>query len=282
MSPAGLRALDDVADEGVDPGRSGGAEQIDLMGREILGAEDPRAQGVVDVVVDVGDPVDELDDPPLQSRRLARARVVEDAVAHLLGQVEPAPVALQHLDHPQRVLVVLEARAAALAQSRVECLLARMPEGRMAEVVPQPDRLGQVLVEPEGAGDGAGDPAGLQRVGQPGSVVVALRRDEDLGLVLEPPEGLRVDDPVAVALERRADGTVGLLNGTARRVRAGRLGNEKLLLPGADPILERRRHIHPSILRPDPGRGGFLVSPALERPPSTRQKVALLTFPWVT
>ena len=85
---------------------------------------------------------------------------------------------------------MLEAAAAALAQRRVQRLLAGVAEGRVAEVVAEPDRLGQVLVEAERAGDGAGDPAGLQRVGEPGAVVVALGRDEDLGLVLEPPEGL--------------------------------------------------------------------------------------------
>ena len=85
---------------------------------------------------------------------------------------------------------MLEAAAAALAQGRVERLLAGVAEGRVAEVVAEPDRLGQVLVEAERAGDGAGDPAGLERVGEAGAVVVALGGDEDLGLVLEPPEGL--------------------------------------------------------------------------------------------
>ena len=138
--------------------------------------------------------------------------MVEDAVAHLLGQVEAATVALQHLDHPQRVLVVLEAAVTALAQRRVERLLAGVAEGRVAEVVAEPDRLGQVLVEAERAGDRASDPAGLQRVGQPGPVVIALGGDEDLGLVLEPPEGLAVDDPIAIALKRRANRAVGLLD----------------------------------------------------------------------
>ena len=157
-------------------------------------------------------------------------------------RLRPAAVALEHLDHPQRVHVVLEAAAAALAQGRVERLLAGVAEGRVAEVVAEPDRLGQVLVEAERAGDGAGDPAGLERVGEPGAVVVALGRDEDLGLVLEPPEGLRVDDPVAVALERRAQRAVGLLDLALRRVGARRLLGEELLLPGARlAVLETRR-----------------------------------------
>jgi len=56
--------------------RAGRAEQLDLGGGQVLGAEDPGAERVVDVMVDVGDPVDEADDPPLQGRRLDRPGVV--------------------------------------------------------------------------------------------------------------------------------------------------------------------------------------------------------------
>ena len=86
----------------------------------------------------------------------------------------------------------------------------------------KPDRLGQVLVETERPGHRASDPARLQRVGQAGAVVIALGGDEDLCLVLQPAEGLRVDDPVAVALERRAHRAVGL---PARAVARGRTGS---------------------------------------------------------
>src|SRR5918998_1228458 len=109
------------------------------------------------------------------------------------------------------MLVVAEPAPPALAQAVVENRLARMPERRVAEVVAEPDRFGEVLVQAEGARDVARDPAGLERVREPGAVVVALGRDEDLRLVLEPPERLRVHDPVAVALEGRAQAAVGLL-----------------------------------------------------------------------
>ena len=39
---------------------------------------------------------------------------------------------------------------------------------------------------------------------EPGAVQVALGDDEHLGLVLEAPEMLAVDQPIVVALERRA------------------------------------------------------------------------------
>ena len=175
-------------------------EQLDLGGRQALEAQDAAAYGVVDVVVDVGDPVHQPHDPPLHGLGRLRPGVAEDALAHLLGEVE----VLDPLHHPQRVLVVPERPAPALAHARVEHLLADVAERRVAEVVTEPDRLGEVLVQPERPRDVARDAAGLERVGEAGAVVVALGGDEHLGLVLEPPERLGVDDPVAVALERRA------------------------------------------------------------------------------
>ena len=56
----------------------------------------------------------------------------------------------------------------------------------------------------------------LERVREPRAVVVALGRDEHLRLVLEPPERLGVHDPVAVALERRAQRAVVLRHARAR------------------------------------------------------------------
>src|SRR3954467_7841013 len=102
------------------------------------------------------------------------------------------------------MLVVAETAPPALAYAGVEHLLARVAEGRVAEVVAQRDRLGQVLVQPERPRHPARDPAGLERMREPGAVVIALRGDEDLRLVLQPAERLRVHDPVAVSLERRA------------------------------------------------------------------------------
>src|ERR1700682_3424119 len=76
-----------------------------------------------------------------------------------------------------------------------------MAERRMAEVVGERQRLGQILVEAEAACECAGYLRDLQRVGEPRAVVVALVRDEDLGLVLEAAKSGGVDDAVAVAAE---------------------------------------------------------------------------------
>ena len=66
--------------------------------------------------------------------------------------------------------------------------------------MPQGRGLGQVLVQVQRPRDGAGDLRDFERVGQPGDEMILRRGDEDLRLVLEPPEGLGVEYSVAVAL----------------------------------------------------------------------------------
>ena len=86
-----------------------------------------------------------------------------------------------------------------------------MPERRVAEVVGERQRLGQILVEPKRAGERAGDLGHFERMRQPGAEMVALVKHEDLGLVREPAESGGVDDAVAVAPE--------IVAGRARRLR---------------------------------------------------------------
>ena len=172
------------------------------------------------------------DDLALERLRLLRAGVREDPVPHLRGQV-------QLLGDPQRLLVVMEAGAEPLSQAGVEPLLAGVAERRVAHVVPEPDRLGQILVQPQRPGDDAGDARRLQRVRDPGAVVVAGGVDEDLRLALQPPERLRVDDPVAVALERRPDAALVLLaEAPPRLVGANGARRQRALFVRADARLE--------------------------------------------
>src|SRR5919107_259204 len=137
------------------------------------------------------------------------------------------------------MLVVAEPAPPARAQALVEDPLAGVAEGRVAEVVAEPDRLREVLVQAECARDAPRDPARLERVREPGAVMVALRRDENLRLVLEPPERLRVDDPVAVALERRPVVGVRLRLVAHGRVRASGERGQRLVLEPLDPLPER-------------------------------------------
>ena len=91
--------------------------------------------------------------------------------------------------------------AAEGSEAAVERPLAGMAERRMAEIVGERQRLGQVLVEAERAGERAGDLGHFQRMGQPGAEMVAFVEDEDLGLVRQPAKRGGMDDAVAVAAE---------------------------------------------------------------------------------
>jgi hypothetical protein len=134
--------------------------------------------------------------------------VLQDALADVVRQVQPgfgvAP--LQAVDDPDRLVVVLEPPGfrVAFGEQVVEDVLPGVAERRVAQVVPQGDGLGQVLVQAERAGDASGDLRDLDRVGEPGAEVVPFVRNEDLRLVFQPPEGPGVDDPVAVADVLRA------------------------------------------------------------------------------
>ena len=79
-----------------------------------------------------------------------------------------------------------------------------MAKRGVAEIVRQRQGLGEILVEPKGAGDGAGDLRDFKAMGQTGAVEIALVIDKNLGLVLEAAKRGRMDDAVTVALKRRA------------------------------------------------------------------------------
>ena len=129
-------------DELIDPLRARVPQDRDLVARQIGFVEKPVPHRVVDVVVDVGDAVDEPHDLPLERVWLALAGVREDPVADLVGEIERAR-------DPQRLLVVAKAPAGAVLSKRVvERILPRVPERRVPHVVPEADRLRQILVEP--------------------------------------------------------------------------------------------------------------------------------------
>ena len=139
-------------------------------------------------------PIDDADDPPLQRLRIGVSCVRENSVDDLSGQIEPT-------GDLRRLLVVPESRL----EQRVQGRLPGMPERRMTEVVPEPDRLCEVLIQLQCSGDDASDPARLERVRHTRAVMIPGRVDEDLRLPFQAAKWLRVEDPVAVALKRGAN-----------------------------------------------------------------------------
>src|SRR3954468_1689520 len=102
-----LGAFHEIVDERVDALRTAVSEQGHLGKGQLCRIEDPEADGIVDVVVDVRHTVDNPDDFALEACRLLRAGMREDSVANLLSEV-------QRLCDPQRLLVVPKASSEAL------------------------------------------------------------------------------------------------------------------------------------------------------------------------
>ena len=164
--------------------------------------------------------------------------MLRDAVAHFPREVEAAAVVLEHVDDAQALLVVVEAAG----HQRVDDALAGVAERRVAEIVAERDRLGQLFVQAQHLRDRARDLRHLERVRQARAVVIAGRREEHLRLVLQPAERLAVDDAIAVALKRRPDVVFRLGAQAAARVGAlGRLRREDLALARFELFADRHR-----------------------------------------
>ena len=114
---------------------------------------------------------------------------------------------------------------AVLGETLVERPLPGVPERRVAEVVGERQRLGEILVEAERARNRARDLGDFEGVGEACAVVVALVEHEHLGLVGEAPECRRVDDAVAVAPIGAARAALRLgMAAAAAQTRVGREG----------------------------------------------------------
>ena len=87
-----------------------------------------------------------------------RAVVFDDAFQRLPGEVEAVEqriFALKLREHAQRLRIVVEALV--VFHTRIEHIFARMPERRMAEIVGDAERLGEIVIEAHHPRDAAGD-----------------------------------------------------------------------------------------------------------------------------
>ena len=134
-----------------------------------------------------------MDDAPLGRCRLAGTRVADDAAPHLACEVQ----VFEQVYQTQALLIMAETERTDLIERALAC----MAEGRVAEIVAERDRLGQILVQAERPCDRPRDLRHLERVRQAGAVVVALGRNENLRFVGQAAERLAVQDAVAVALK---------------------------------------------------------------------------------
>ena len=122
--------------------------------------------------------------------------MLHDAFADFKGQVQPRKVSialLERFDDTQSLEIVIKA-SAEVAHDVVEALLARVSEGRMADVMDQSESFDQVDVEAHQTGDCAGNLGDLQGVGEAVAEMIRKAGGENLGSCL--PDGeKRANEP---------------------------------------------------------------------------------------
>src|SRR6266850_1324960 len=138
------------------------------------------------------------------------ARMLDDALANFKSEIQPWKIEIavfELLNDAQRVQIVIE-KTAVRAHQLVELSLTGMAEWRMADVVDESERFGEVRVQTQRGSNGARDLRDFQRVRQPVAEVVGIPRGENLCLRFEAPEGTRVNNAIAIA---RVNAAVGML-----------------------------------------------------------------------
>ena len=119
-------------------------------------------------------------------RLLHRSVMLGEPLQHLPCQIETVPARIGLLQQGQSAdglgIVV---KAAMIGQCLFQRILAGMAERRMTNIM----------------GKRAADLRHLEAVRQPDAVMIAVGRNEDLGLVAQAAKGNRVDDAVTIALE---------------------------------------------------------------------------------
>ena len=96
------------------------------------------------------------------------------SLEHLEGQVQSRKGRidrLQQLHHPQALPVML--KSAVLPHAFRQHLLARMPKGRMPEIVRQRDRFRQILIQRQRARDRPADRSHFESMRQPRAQMIA-------------------------------------------------------------------------------------------------------------
>lgn len=218
----------------IRPGGEGDCDQFVV-------AEKSAEQPIIAVVAHVADLIRSVHELGLE--RHGPAGVLEETLEDLLLQVqagERAAMFFKERHDPVRLLVVLEAVypepcRRVLAHPRMEGVFAAVAEGRMSEIVRERDALGQILIEPQRPREVSADLCDLHRVREAGAEMVSFTRRENLRFALESSECLRVKDPIAIALERKAHRVLPLGVHPAERafVRDGEGGEELICLTHA-------------------------------------------------
>lgn len=107
--------------------------------------------------------------------------------------------------HAHALAIMFE--SAVIAHALGQHLLARMSKRRMAKIVRESNRFRQILVQPQGARDGAADRCDLDRMRKACAQMIAGAVEKNLRLVLQAAERAGMNDARTIALKF---GTIGV------------------------------------------------------------------------
>ena len=191
------------------------------QGEQLIEAQQPGAQAIIDIVIVIGDIVRDRRDLRLQrgsfgqrqrkggislGQRPAgmphRAVVLGQPFQRFPCQIEPRPFrirAFQRHQRAQRMAVVIESARA--RHRRLQRILPGMAERRMTDIVSKAECFGKILVQSQRASDRAADLGDLQAVRQADAEMIAIGGKENLRLVSQPAETDRMNDSIAIALK---------------------------------------------------------------------------------
>lgn len=222
---------------------------------EVIDGKEPRPETIVDVMIVIGDVVRERGNLRFRPCKAAEFKVLrlgifDDGAGQILcasarpdqrpivlhkafkrfpGEVQPVETGIALLEFrndAKRLRIMIE--AAEVLHACIERRFTRMAEGRVAEVVSERERFGEIFVETQHTRDGARDLRHFERMGKPRPVIVALVIDKNLRLVFETAEGARMDDPVPVPLKGRSRGAFLFLEKAASALRGpGGVGSSR-------------------------------------------------------
>ena len=164
------------------PGRK--SQGLPIFQGNILLGKYPAPDGIVNIMINIGDLIRESHYFSFQRMGTAGRAVVQYPVPDLHSQIQANSLLLQHFHDPHALFKMGKAAAAQPVQHRFP----HMAEGRMPQIMSQRHRFRQILIQAQRLGDGSGDLRHLQRMGQARPVVISLGSQKDLGFMLQPPK----------------------------------------------------------------------------------------------
>ena len=136
--------------------------------------ENFKVDRVIEIVSVISNLVRQIGDLRFERWKPIFALVLPQTFAHFEGQIQSRKIGisvLKQLNHAQTLPVMLE--AAVIAHAFGKYFFARMSERRMAEIVRQRDRFGEIFIERKSARDCPADRRDLNRMRKPRPQMIA-------------------------------------------------------------------------------------------------------------